>query len=121
MHDFGTPVGSYLSNKSKIKSKRSDPDNDQQGHINLGGLTLKQQLIMLISENKFLQPMPRSPKIKTCMNLNLGHKLLDFILEHPSPSRPTGGMRLPKVRRPQNSCGLAPTSPPWPCPEPGEN
>ena len=30
MNDFGTPVGSYLSNKSEIKSKGSDPGNDQQ-------------------------------------------------------------------------------------------
>ena len=57
MCDFGTPVGSYLSNMSE----GSDPYNDQQRHISFGYLTLKQPLSMLISKNKFLQPMPRSP------------------------------------------------------------
>ena len=76
MCDFGTPVGSYLS----MKSKGSDPYNDQQRSISFGYLTLKQPLIMLISKNKFLQPMPRSPKIKTCMSLNLGAQAPGFYL-----------------------------------------
>ena len=68
-----------------MKSKGSDPYHDQQRDMSFGYLTLKQPPIMLISKNKFLQPMPRSPKSKTCMNLNLGHKPMDFILAHPSP------------------------------------
>ena len=63
-----------------MKSKESDLYNDQQRNINVGDLTLKQPLIMLISKNKFLQPMPRSPKIKTCMNLNLGAQAPGFYL-----------------------------------------
>ena len=80
MSHFGTSVGSYLSNMSEMKSKGSVPYNDQQRNINFGDLTLKQPLIMLISKNKFLQPMPRSPKIKTCMNLNLGAQAPRFYL-----------------------------------------
>ena len=72
MRDFGTPVGSYLSNMLEMNSKGSDPYSDQQRSISFGYLTRKQPLIMLISKNKFLQPRPRSPKIKTCMTLNLG-------------------------------------------------
>ena len=37
-------------------------------------------LLKLISKNKFLQPWPRSPKIKTCMNLNLGAHAPGFYL-----------------------------------------
>ena len=48
--------------------------------MNFGDPILKQPLIMLISKNKFLQPMPRSPKIKTCMNLNLGAQAPGFYL-----------------------------------------
>ena len=80
MCDFGTPVGSYLSNMSEMKSKGSDPYNDQQRNISFGYLVLKQPLSMLISKNKFLQPMPRSPKIKICMNLNLGAQAPGFYL-----------------------------------------
>ena len=80
MCDFGTPVGSHLSNMSEMKSKGSDLYNDQQRNINFGDLTLKQQLIMLISKKKFLQPMPRSLKVKTCMNLNLGAQAPGFYL-----------------------------------------
>ena len=80
MCHFGTPVRSYLSNISEMKSKRSDPYNDQQRDIILGYLTLKPPLIMLLSKNKLLQPMPRSPKIKTCMSLNLGAQAPGFYL-----------------------------------------
>ena len=80
MHDFGTPVGSYLSNMPEMNSKGSDPYNDQQRNISFGYLTRKQPLMMLISKNKFLQPWPRSPKIKTCMNLNLGAQAPGFYL-----------------------------------------
>ena len=80
MRDFGTPVGSYLSNMPEMNSKGSDPYNDQQRNISFGYLTRKQPLIMLISKNKFLQPWPRSPKIKTCMNLNLGAQAPGFYL-----------------------------------------
>ena len=80
MCDFGTLVGSYLSNMSEMKSKGSDRYNDQQRNISFGYLTLKQPLRVLISKNKFLQPMPRSPKIKTCMNLNLGAQAPGFYL-----------------------------------------
>ena len=85
MCDFGTPVGSYLSNISEMKSKGSDPHHDQQRDISFGYLTLKQPLIMLISKNKFLQPMLRSPKIKTCMNLNLGAQAHGFYLSASVP------------------------------------
>ena len=62
MCDFGTPVGSYLSNMFDMKSKGPDPYNGQQQNISFGHLTLKQPLIMLISKNKFLQPMLYEPK-----------------------------------------------------------
>ena len=51
---------------------------------------------MLISENKFLQPMPRSPKIKTCMNLNLGAQAPWFYLGASVPY--TGHFYLEKLR-----------------------
>ena len=83
MCDFETPVGSYLSDMPEMTSKGSDPYNDQQRNISFGCLTLKQPLIMLISKNKFLQPRPRSPKIRTCMNLNLGAQVPGFYLGAP--------------------------------------
>ena len=80
MCDFGTLVGSYLNNMSEMKSKGSDPYNDQHRNMSFGYLTLKQPLRVLISKNKLLQPMPRSPKINTCMNLNLGAQAPGFYL-----------------------------------------
>ena len=89
MCDFGTLVSSYLSNMSEMKSKGSDTYNDQQRNISFGYLTLKEPLRLLISKNKFRQPMPRSPKIKTCMNLNLGAQAPGFYLGASVPYDPT--------------------------------